>query len=200
MPSWTGDDETPFNPAATPAAADLGVTAETFRRMPGVLRSAHPFAFAAAGPLAERIVAGPLPLPPHAPESPVGRVHNLDGQVLLLGVGHEVNTTLHLAELTVGVPYGVPRHITVLENGLPKRVEYRENDHCCERFALADQWLRAAGLQAEGKVGAAGARLVKSRDIVRVALEALRRDPLLFLHPAHLRCADCDAARGSIVQ
>ena len=198
VPSWTGEDDVPFDPLSTPAAADLGVVADTFWRLPGVVRSSHPFAFAAAGPLAGRITAGPLPVPPHAPESPIGRVHELDGQILLLGVGHEADTTLHLAELLAGVPYRVPKHCTVLEEGRPRRVDYGENDHCCARFTLADGWLRQRGLQAEGRVGHAHARLAGARDIVAVALEHLAGDPLLFLHPASDGCAECDEARRSV--
>jgi aminoglycoside N3'-acetyltransferase len=198
MPSWTGDDETPFDPRTTPASEDLGVVADTFWRLPGVVRSQHLQAFAAVGPQAEAITAGPLPLPPHLPESPVGHVHVRDGQVLLLGVGHDADTTLHLAELLAGVPYGVPKTCTVFEDGRPVRLPYRENDHCCQRFALADEWLRAQGLQSEGRVGHAHARLVRSRDVVRVALEHLKRDPLVFLHPPEAGCADCDEARASL--
>lgn len=197
MPSWTGSDEEPFDPLSTPASEDLGVVAEVFWRLPGVRRSAHEFAFAAAGPEAEAILADPLPLPPHLPESPVGRVHERDGQVLLLGVGHDADTTLHLAELLAGVPYGIPKQITTLRDGRPTRVEYAENDHCCQRFALADGWLRARGLQAEGRVGHAHARLVRSRDVVAAALEHLAADPLLFLHAPEEGCADCDEARRS---
>ena len=198
MPAWTGSDEEPLDPRSTPASEDLGVVADTFWRLPGVTRSDHAFAFAAAGPLAERVVAGPLPLPPHAPESPVGRVHELDGQVLLLGVGHDADTTLHLAELLGGVPYRLPKHVTVLRDGRPARVEYGENDHCCERFALADGWLRERGLQREGPVGHAHARLARSRDVVDAALERLARDPLVFLHPAGAGCGECDEARASV--
>ncbi|HSK40624.1 MAG TPA: AAC(3)-IV family aminoglycoside N-acetyltransferase [Arenibaculum sp.] len=197
MPSWTGDDDRPFDPALTPASADLGAVADAFRRLPGIVRGNHPFAFAAAGPLAAEIVRGPIPLPPHIPDSPVGRVHDLDGQVLLLGVGHDADTTLHLAELVAGVPYRVPKTVTVLEDGRPVRIHYAENDHCCERFALADAWLRDRGFQSEGTVGHARARLVGARDIVRVALEHLSRDPLVFLHPPGIGCRDCDAARAS---
>jgi len=197
MPSWTGSDEEPFHPATTPASPDLGVVADTFWRLPGVVRSPHLFAFAAAGPQAERVTSGPLPLPPHIPESPVGHVHALDGQVLLLGVNHDADTTLHLAELLAGVPYCVPKSCTVLQDGRPVRLEYGENDHCCERFTLADGWLRERGLQSEGRVGHAQARLVRARDIVRVALEHLAREPLLFLHPPSAGCADCDEARKS---
>jgi len=198
MPSWTGNDDEPFDPTSTPSSSDLGVVADTFWRLPGVMRSAHCFACAAAGPEAARIASDPLPLPPHIPESPVGRVHELDGQVLLLGVGHDADSTIHLAELLADVPYGVPKHCTVLKEGRPTRVDYRENDHCCARFALADDWLRRRGLQSEGAVGHAHARLVRSRDIVDVARERLAGDPLIFLHAANERCAECDAARDSI--
>lgn len=199
MPSWTGSDEEPFDPATTPASPDLGIVADTFWRLPGVVRSPHLFAFAAAGPRAERITSGPLPLPPHIPESPVGRVHELDGQVLLLGVHHDADTTLHLAELLAGVAYRVPKSCTVLQEGRPVRIEYGENDHCCERFTLADGWLRERVLQSEGRVGHAQARLVRARDVVAVALEHLAREPLLFLHPPSAGCADCDEARRSTV-
>jgi len=134
------------------------------------------------------------------PDSPVGRVHDLDGQVLLLGVGHDANTSLHLAEILAGVPYGVPRHCTVMRGDQAVRLDYRENDHCCQRFALADDWLRARGLQASGPVGHGQARLFRAQDVVGLAVEAMRRAPLLFLHDADAGCAECDRARASLSQ
>lgn len=196
MPSWTGDDEAPFDPASTPAAEDLGATADLFWRQPGVVRSDHLQAFAAIGPRAEAIVKTPLPLPPHVPDSPVGRVHDLDGQVLLLGVGHDADTSLHLAELMAGVPYGIPRHCMIEKDGRRVRIDYRENDHCCQRFALADGWLRARGLQAEGPVGHGTARLARARDIVGLAVDAIRLQPTIFLHEPGEGCPDCDEARS----
>jgi len=198
MPSWTESDEEPFDPKTTRAATDLGVVADTFWRHPGVLRSNHPFAFAAAGPAAEQIVADPLPLPPHIPASPVGRVYDLDGQVLLLGVGHDANTTLHLAECLAKVPYRLPKHITVFEGGQPRQIPYGENDHCCQRFALANGWLTEAGLQRSGRVGQSESRLMRSRDLVRLALPKLKADPLVFLHPPDADCAECDEARATV--
>lgn len=198
MPSWPEDGDRPFDRHRTPSAPDLGVVADTFWRRPGVVRSDHPQAFAATGPRAAEIMADPLPLPPHRHESPVGRVSDLDGQVLLLGVSHDADTTIHLAELLGGAPYRVTRHCTVVEDGESKRVIYEENDHCCQRFLLVDDWLRDRDLQREGRVGHAHARLARSRDIVRVVCERLSGDPLIFLHPPHAGCADCDEARSSL--
>lgn len=200
MPSMSADDDAPFDPTTGASAPDLGIVPALFWRIPGAARSNHPFAFAATGPHAAAITADPLPLPPHIAASPVGRVHDLDGQVLLLGCGHDANTTLHLAEILAGTPYRVPRHCTVSKDGRPLRIDYGENDHCCERFALADDWLRSRGLQSEGRVGHAHARLMRSQDVVRVAVENLRRDPLVFLHPASAGCDQCDAARASLTR
>jgi aminoglycoside N3'-acetyltransferase len=197
MPSMSDEDDIPWDVTATPCRG-MGVVAETFWRMPGVLRSDNPHAFAALGPRAADIVAAhPLDVP-HGLDSPVGRVYELDGQVLLLGVGHDADTTIHLAEVMAAVPYGVTKHITVLREGRPHRLDYVETDHCCERFALADGWLRGRAAQAEGPVGHAHARLFRARDVVAAALQRLRKDPLLFLHPPEARCGECDAARASV--
>ncbi|MGE5047182.1 MAG: AAC(3) family N-acetyltransferase [Deltaproteobacteria bacterium] len=197
MPAMT-DGASPFDPASTPTC-DMGITAELFWRQPGVVRSGHPGAsFAAAGPRAEEICA-PQPLsPPHGPDSPVGRVHALGGQVLLLGVGHSESTTLHLAEALAQVPYSVEHPCVVMAGGEPRTIPVAETDHCCRRFNQMDAWLRDAGLQREGKVGHAHARLANSKDVVEMAVLRLRADPTVFLCPAGERCAECDLARASI--
>jgi aminoglycoside 3-N-acetyltransferase len=58
--------------------------------------------------------------------------------------------------------------------------------------------MRARGLQSEGPVGHAHARLARARDIVEVARQQLAHDPLRFLHPSGAGCGECDAARQSI--
>ena len=151
MPSMSSDDEHPFDAARTPCP-DMGVTADTFWRGGGVLRSDNPHAFAAAGPLAAAITA-PHPIdPPPGADSPVGRARDHDGQVLLLGAGHDANTTIHLAENEAGVRYRRAVHVTVLAGGRPVRFDYAEIDHCCARFALLDDWLEADGLQRRSPV------------------------------------------------
>lgn len=197
MPTMT-DGKSVFDPKTTPTT-DMGIVAETFWRKDGVLRSTHPGgSFAAEGPHA-RAICAPQPLsPPHGPDSPVGRVHDLDGQVLLLGVGHAEDTTLHLAEAIAGVPYSVTHPCVVEVDGRETTVDIAETDHCCNNFALADEWLRANGAQHEGPVGHGHARLVPARAIVAEAVARLQKDPLLFLCAPEKRCAECDLARGSV--
>lgn len=196
MPTLTEDDEHPFDPRQTPCHG-MGVVAQTFWQMPGVLRSDSPHAFAAVGPQAARITA-PHPLDvPHGLDSPVGRVYELDGQVLLLGVGHSSNTTIHLAESLSGVRYRRKKFLTVLQDGKPVRFDYAEIDHCCQNFNQVDGWLDARGLQHKGQVGSAQACLVRSRDVVEVVSAQLRANETVFLHPFGID-EECDEARSSI--
>lgn len=191
MPTMT-DGETVFDPRSTPSVG-MGITAELFWRQPGVIRSTHPGgSFAAQGPHAARICQ-PQPLsPPHGAASPVGQVHELGGQVLLLGVTHSEDTTLHLAEDLAHVPYSVS-HPTVVAAGRTELIA--ETDHCCRGFRKVDAWLGSG--QREGKIGNCDARLVASRELVRVAVEQLTRDPLVFLCPAGAGCEECELARAS---
>jgi aminoglycoside N3'-acetyltransferase len=195
MPSMSDDDDRPFDVSGTECAG-MGIVANSFWRLPGVLRSDSPHAFAAIGPHAPSIT---VPHPddiPHGLDSPVGRVWALDGQVLLLGVGHDANTTIHLAENMAGVGYGQAKSLTVWSGGTAARVNYFEIDHCCERFAQMDEWLEAAGRQRRGRVGNAEARLSRSHDIVDAALRHLAQDETVFLHPPGV-CDECDRARAA---
>jgi aminoglycoside 3-N-acetyltransferase len=197
MLAMSDDDDHPFDPKTTPCGG-MGIVADTFWRLPGVLRSDSPHAFASAGPHAARITA-PHPIDvPHGLDSPVGRIWDLDGQVLLLGAGHDSNTTIHLAENLAGVRYHRQKHLTVLENGQPTRFDYAEIDHCTERFELIEGWLDEKGQQRTGTVGHATARLVRSRDIVEAAIERLRQDETIFLHPKGVDI-ECDEARESLI-
>jgi aminoglycoside 3-N-acetyltransferase len=62
---------------------------------------------------------------PVGEESPLARVYHLDGQVLLLGVGHLSNTSMHHAEYRADNSWKqiVKNHAPVLVNGVRKWVE-----------------------------------------------------------------------------
>ncbi len=196
MPSMSWDDDHPFDPQQTPCP-EMGVVADTFWRLPGVLRSDSPHAFAAEGPLAEKITAAHPIEPPHGLDSPVGRLLEIDGWVLLLGIGHQANTTIHLGEGLAGVRYRQQKHVTVLQDGSPTRIAYSEIDHCCQNFRLVDVWLEQEHPQRRGQVGYGQARLARSADIVQVVTDHLRADETAFLHTPG-RCGECDQAWRSL--
>jgi aminoglycoside 3-N-acetyltransferase len=130
-------------------------------------------------------------------DSPVGRVYELDGQVLLLGVDQTSNTTIHLCENMAEVRYRRDKYLTILKDGKPMHFAYREIDHCCQNFTLVDVWLDERGLQRRGIVGHAEARLVRSRDIVEVVTGRLKENETIFLHSKGVD-EECDDARASL--
>lgn len=162
-----------------------------------MLRGDHPFTLAAVGPRATEITDAPFVLPPHAPGSGISVVRDLDGWVLLAGVDHDANTTIHLGELEGGAPYRRPKFITVLEDGEPKRVDYGENDSCCRGFLMAGSWLRERGLEREGPLGGGTAKLMRSQDVVATVVEELKGNPTRFLCQRST-CEECDDAWASI--
>lgn len=194
MPSMTEDDNSVFDPRTT-SCAGMGVVADTFWRQQGVLRSDNPHAFAAAGLKASAITAPHPVTVPHGPDSPIGRVHYYDGFILLVGVGHEANTAIHLAEVLQKADYCIPQYSTVLQSGRQCRVHYYEAAACAERFSLVDQPLDSLSLQRRGRVGHAEARLVRSREVVQVARNLMAKDSLIFLHEPDV-CENCDEARA----
>ena len=93
-----------YNPLTTPSRG-MGVVPELLRTWPGARRSAHPaFSLAAVGPQAAYLTAGHVLEEDTGDRSPVGHLYELDGHVLLLGVDHWNNTSLHLAEFRASYP------------------------------------------------------------------------------------------------
>lgn len=87
-----------FDPYATPLR-EMGAVAENLLLRRTTLRSGHPLhSHMATGRHAEQLVASHPFDDAFGDRSPLGRLYELDAKVLLLGVGHDRNTSLHLAE------------------------------------------------------------------------------------------------------
>ena len=96
-----------FDVLRTPS--QMGLVTETFRRMPGVVRSVHPtHPVAAWGARVQEMISGHENCStPCGRQSPYGRLLDREGKILLLGTGIRALTFFHTAEeiLEPGMPF-----------------------------------------------------------------------------------------------
>lgn len=174
----------PFDPQTSPPHK-MGAVAAALWRAPGALRSRHPVtSWAAVGPGAEALLRDHDLDDPEGEGGPVGRAWHADGRVLLLGVDHDANTTIHLAESLLDMP-----HLRELPDRWPVGAgperEWRpiaKTTKCSDGFVAAGPHLASAARV--GRVGEARALLLPSREIVR------RMAALLASAPTALLCGD----------
>ena len=163
-----------YDPAVTPSQT-MGVVAELFRTVPGTLRSAHPHrSITASGPLAELIVARHPLGSPSGEESPLGRLFDVDAQILLLGVTAAKATMLHLAEHRADFPgkSTAANGVAMLVDGQRQWVTYDELDVDDEDFDDVFEAFRAdTGLVTTGRVGEGVGQLAPARALVDYAAD-----------------------------
>jgi aminoglycoside 3-N-acetyltransferase len=159
-----------FDPAVTPSRW-MGAVAEMVRTWPGARRSDHPVtSFAALGPAADDIVSGHRLDEGLGDSSPLGRVYHHDGDVLLLGVGHGSNTSLHLAEYRVADPPRARLGAAVRTAEGRAWTSWEDVDLEEDDFERLGVDLDATDAVTVGPVGSAHCRLMRQRAAVDFAV------------------------------
>ena len=158
-----------FDPRLTPIRA-MGAVVQCFAGLPGVVHSGHPsVGFVAHGPSASELML------PHDLEvvlgagSPLARLHEQGAPIVLVGVGHGNDTSLHLAEHRADWPgkswrtEGAP----MVVDGERRWVEYRAMDLDEDDFVeIAAAYEAAGGEQRRARLGAGTVVACEMRPLV----------------------------------
>lgn len=178
----------PYDPATTPPDADMGRVPVALWQWPGAWRSAHPLmSVTALGALAGLLTEDhPLddPLRPYRVLAARG------GRVLLLGVDHTRNTTVHAAEFLAQLPHLTgPGYALIRDGRAPNgtRVERMAREPDC---SMGFERLNRRIPRREVQIGGALAWLLEGQAVLDIASALIATDPGVFLcdNPVCVTC------------
>ncbi len=172
----------------------VGSLTEAFRKQDGVFRSAHPtHSFAAWGAEADYVIGAESNHAPLGKGSPLDRFRELDGKILLIGVGQNRNSTVHLAESLAEVPYlNVPFSETLdydtawsvtARSTAPEYHAIFEMPGSSEGFSVLDELLIQMGVVTSVTIGNASCQIMESQKLCDTVVRLLKEDPALLLRP-----------------
>jgi aminoglycoside 3-N-acetyltransferase len=164
----------------------MGIVPEALRKLPGAYRSSHPL-LSFAGLQAETALASQTLSDPLAP---IQALVEKAGWVLLIGVDHTVNTSIHYAEKLAGRKQFLRWALTA--EGVRECPGY---PGCSDGFqALAP---RVEAVTHRTIIGNSVLQAVPLMDLVRAVMACLAEDPLALLCQ-RANCERCNAVRQSI--
>ncbi len=168
-----------------PADPTMGILPEVLRRHPRAVRSGHPIQSFASIHAGEIVNSQTL----DNPLAPIGALLEQDGWVLLLGVDHTVNTSIHYAEKLAGRRQFIRWALTT-----DRVVECPSFPGDSAGFdAIApnvDRFVRRV------EIGDALVQAVPIRQLTRVVIRRLKEDPLALLCQRE-DCERCMTIRSS---
>ncbi len=153
-----------------PADPLMGALPEAIRKYPGARRSNHPLLSFAGIHVDEAINAQTL----QEPMAPIGVLARQNGIVLLIGVNHTVNTSIHYAERQAGRKQFIRWALT------PQGVrECPGFGGCSDGFEQATLYLEP--FTRTGKVGQANVRAIRLGPMIQTLTDLMKKQPLALL-------------------
>ena len=135
-----------FDPETTPVRG-VGKVAQQFLALKGVKRSSHPEAsFAALGVCADALVATQPLTPMFGNDSPLGRLMEKNGKVLMLGAPLETMSALHVSEALSESVELESNGNPLMINGERTWVEYEDYAYDSDDFESVAKALHAEGI------------------------------------------------------
>jgi aminoglycoside 3-N-acetyltransferase len=175
VPTFNHGKADVYDPATTPSIS--GAVTEALRKRPGARRSMHPtHPYAAIGPDAEWLVAGHLEVETFDRASPLGKLADRGGYVLLLGVGMRANTAAHIGESMARVPcigFNLfPRRVRMDDGRVTPAWSVVWRDGPCRiEWDPLEARMRERGLIRTGTIGEGEAHLMRAADVVATSYE-----------------------------
>lgn len=167
-----------------PVDKSIGVIAETLRQHPDARRSIHPIYSFAGINADDAIFAQTL----ENPFAPIEVLTSLDGWVLLLGVDHTVNTSIHYGEQLAGRRQFTRWALTY--NGVTACPHWPGCSAGFEEISSHIAWFTQ-----KIQVGPALVQAVPLRSLITVVQELIAEDPLALLCERD-ECQRCNEIRS----
>ncbi len=187
VPTLTGKPEdgpeTPpvFDVRSTPCWT--GRIPTEFMKKPDAKRSLHPtHSVSGIGPSTDFLIKNHEDsMTPCGKGSPYYRLAESGGYILLVGVAHESDTTLHTVEELAEVPYHMQKEpsdatITDRDGNTFKRRLYLHDWGTPRNFEKIDGDLEELGIEKKARVGDSTVRIVDSMRMIEWVLKKLRED------------------------
>lgn len=168
-----------YDPDRSPVKATLGVLPEYFRTLPGVERSAHPrSSFAAWGKNSRLIVSDHALDFAFGETSPLARIYDLKGRVLLMGSPFDTVCSWYLSAHRVAGKDALEEtcRSCVIENGVKVWKSYRDHQRKHDDFEILGAEFEKSGRVKSGKVGNAQTRIFSQVDAVDFGLAWMQKN------------------------